>query len=654
MQKSILTEALNYSGLGYKLIALKPQGKSPLSADTSYKHATSDPATIRAWWGLFPDANVGIQPWESGFIVLDVDPKNGGLESLSILEKENGKINTRSVTTGSGGLHFYFLKPSHLVTNHLSIRPGLDLISNVNHVVAPPSIHASGGVYRWNSDSTEFLPAPEWLLKLLESPKQNQFISPASQIPRPDTTYGNLSRATQEFISGGAAAGTWNRRLFKAAIDYNEQGYSREQFVEDAEKITGHLDFKDIATIDSAFKAAPKYSPRVSNNEAVRELIGKCHQITDIADVNHQIFVDLTIGETHEIDPVLIKRILTKDEQSAYFKTNCITARIEYNPHLEGPLTIDEATGIHIYNQYRPPGWKSANFYHKQPLQVVTKLPAVMDRFLTHLTANHIESKEYLLDWISNSLRARNYTILTAIGEEGVGKGILGQVLEGLHGKDNFSLATDNIFKEKFNGKLENKTLVYVDEIALNNKQAHDRIKAVVNEALEIEKKGQDSVTRKNYASFYISSNNLDAIDIGSNDRRYSIIQLTDTKLVGTELINDINEILAPPTITEFALYLYGRKTSFNMLRPFRSARFEEVRSAGLSKWQEFLIEELLPENMGKTLPLKFIQEEIKLKCNLFEAPSRRRIEQLRNKFPEKFTIRNTNGKRVVVIAEAA
>jgi hypothetical protein len=197
------------------------------------------------------------------------------------------------------------------------------------------------------------------------------------------------------------------------------------------------------------------------------------------------------------------------------------------------------------------------------------------------------------------------------------------------------------VFKEKFNGKLQNRTLVYVDEISLTDKSSHDRVKAVVNGDLEIEKKGEDAVTSKNFASFYITSNHLDAIRIGPEDRRYSVIQLTETKLLETPLRSVINsEILNPVNLNNLAKYLYGRKVTHDMLKPFRSQRFDEMLSAGLNFWEEWFLEEFLPPYKGKAdIDMGFAQTEIENSGKLKYAPSRRKIEALQKRFPTRFLI---------------
>lgn len=81
---------------------------------------------------------------------------------------------------------------------------------------------------------------------------------------------GEVSKSTLEFISFGAKSGVWNERLFKAAIDLHEQGYSKEEAIELLTKATigfdGELDSKDLTTIDSAYNKEAEYSPRGSDN----------------------------------------------------------------------------------------------------------------------------------------------------------------------------------------------------------------------------------------------------------------------------------------------------------------------------------------------------------------------------------------------------
>ena len=88
-------------------------GKHPRTAH-GFLDATTDVNTVRAWWeDDFPLSNVGIRTGEeSGLVVLDVDPRHEGDESLRQLEAKYEPLpETPTALSGGGGRHFYFQHP---------------------------------------------------------------------------------------------------------------------------------------------------------------------------------------------------------------------------------------------------------------------------------------------------------------------------------------------------------------------------------------------------------------------------------------------------------------------------------------------------------------------------------------------------------------
>jgi hypothetical protein len=110
----------------------------------------------------------------SGTVVLDIDPRNGGEDSLAKLEERHGTLPaTLTAHTGGGGLHCFFRHPGHQkVPNRRDLGglPGLDLKGDAAYIIAPPSNHASGSRYSWdeatNRENTLLVPCPEFLLRL--------------------------------------------------------------------------------------------------------------------------------------------------------------------------------------------------------------------------------------------------------------------------------------------------------------------------------------------------------------------------------------------------------------------------------------------------------------------------------------------------------
>lgn len=119
--------------------------------------------------------NTGFGVLCSGFLVIDVDARNGGVDSFKRLCKDIPEAATAKfvVNTGSGGgsQHHYFRlsEPLPLVQSHKDY-PGLDFKSS-GYVIGAGSMHASGAQYEtekgFPQDVTE---APESLIALLKKP----------------------------------------------------------------------------------------------------------------------------------------------------------------------------------------------------------------------------------------------------------------------------------------------------------------------------------------------------------------------------------------------------------------------------------------------------------------------------------------------------
>ena len=156
--------------------------------------ATTDETQIQNWWNNYPQANVAIRTGaESGILVLDIDPRHGGNESLAKLGVDLSGV--PSVKTGGGGRHYYFSAPKDPVKNRANIRPGIDIRGANGYVLAPPSDHISGGVYEWETDIPDALPpVPEWLSELLSKPERPEQHN-AANVPQ-DAHQRLLRRAT--------------------------------------------------------------------------------------------------------------------------------------------------------------------------------------------------------------------------------------------------------------------------------------------------------------------------------------------------------------------------------------------------------------------------------------------------------------------------
>lgn len=143
-------------------------GKHPRTRQ-GWKDASSDPDVVRRWWTQYPDANIGLAPGLSGLVILDIDPRNGGGESLAAIEAEHGALTeTVRTVTGGAGWHYWFERPEGYETvRKMLLAEGVEVIGDSGYVVAPGSSHYSGRDYVWDAGAdpseTPFAPLPEWI-----------------------------------------------------------------------------------------------------------------------------------------------------------------------------------------------------------------------------------------------------------------------------------------------------------------------------------------------------------------------------------------------------------------------------------------------------------------------------------------------------------
>lgn len=106
-------------------------------------------------------------------LVIDIDKRNGGFESYERLKQETG-INFESVSdfvvsTGGGGLHIYFARPSGAYAGKLDAYRGIDFKSS-GFLVGAGSNHQSGSQYEYKKGfpDAELAQCPQVLLDMLE------------------------------------------------------------------------------------------------------------------------------------------------------------------------------------------------------------------------------------------------------------------------------------------------------------------------------------------------------------------------------------------------------------------------------------------------------------------------------------------------------
>jgi hypothetical protein len=227
--------------------------------------ASLDAQEIERWWSGWPAANIAARTGgDARYVVVDVDPKHGGDESLRDLDARHGGLPaTPAVSTGGGGFHYWFRAPDGATIRNSAgkLGPGLDIRAEGGYVLVPPSLHVSGEPYRWLTDShirdIAVAELPQWLVDLLQEPEH----------PAPAAT-----------VDGSISTGSRNNTLASLAGTMRHRGMSEPAMVaallkENEEKCDpplGEAEVTAIAHSVARYEPAPE-SPLRKNEESRRK-----------------------------------------------------------------------------------------------------------------------------------------------------------------------------------------------------------------------------------------------------------------------------------------------------------------------------------------------------------------------------------------------
>jgi hypothetical protein len=150
----------------------KSPAKHPIGklAPWGQNSASTDSSVITKWWTHYPQANIAVYLEPSELCAVDIDPRNGGLQTIEDIEAKHGLlVSELTQFTGGGGEHRIFQLPKNTSLPG-KLGSGVDLKVN-GYIMLEPSNHVSGGFYAWevSSDPRDGIyasPMPDWMRDL--------------------------------------------------------------------------------------------------------------------------------------------------------------------------------------------------------------------------------------------------------------------------------------------------------------------------------------------------------------------------------------------------------------------------------------------------------------------------------------------------------
>lgn len=215
--------ALRYVAMGWPVFPLAVQSKVPaIGGGSGVKEATTDTVKIEQWAQRYPRANIGLACGApSGFLVIDIDPRNGGNSALAALAAKGRSFPPcPAARTGGGGVHLFFRFDVRIANSKNKLGAGIDVKSTGGYVVGSPSFvkqkdGGGTGSYEWavEPESMALPRLPIWVSTLL---------APAPSPPLRDVIGMGKNRADSslrgltEFLAR-APSGERNNRLYWCA-----------------------------------------------------------------------------------------------------------------------------------------------------------------------------------------------------------------------------------------------------------------------------------------------------------------------------------------------------------------------------------------------------------------------------------------------------
>ena len=210
------------------------------------------------------------------------------------------------------------------------------------------------------------------------------------------------------------------------------------------------------------------------------------------------------------------------------------------------PFKLDEKLEKKYYNMFQG--------LRIQHLPINKDYPRI-NRILDHIKIVICNNDEYSYNWFLKYLCAilngrRTNVMIMIRGQEGCGKNILlNMIAYGLIG-DDYAIATSSPEKQffgNFNSLLQNRIFTLINEGQHGLRNCMDNIKDLITEdRINIEKKGIDAISLKNYNNFIGDTNNWNILNISSNDRRFVFFNCNN-EYAGNEdyfipLVNDLKD----------------------------------------------------------------------------------------------------------------
>ena len=464
-------------------------------------------------------------------LVLDIDARNGGLESAEKLADDCRLRIPKSVKT-PGGYHCYFQKSKYLKTvGGLKDYPGIDILTEGRQVVVVGS-RTEQGEYQTINGQIEFHPLPKDLAKIIQR-KENVEKNDESKIDEldvldclyrisPDVDYST-------WIKIGMAVKSWDsgQRGFELWARWSKDG---EKYKEgECEKKWRSFDGSGVSIGTLVHHAqSEKKKQRMSASETkdrwsewfYLKQIDRFICIRDGYPVTQNTFNREMAGE------VPVNKNGGRATAHKYSMDNLLVRSLDAMMYY--PLCNDKVVkvdGLTYFNRFDVDKIPSADMEMTQAGKSVVEL-----------VSNHIElifgSDAWIfVDWLAwqvQHIGRKLYWCPLVQSIEGLGKSFFRELLALVLGERNVGVISPDQLSGQFNSWAVNVAVNVLEELKLHGHNRYDAVNALkpltTNRRIMVNEKHIKQYHCLNITNYLALTNHRDCIPMQQDDRRYWVI----------------------------------------------------------------------------------------------------------------------------------
>jgi hypothetical protein len=197
---------------------------------------------------------------------------------------------------------------------------------------------------------------------------------------------------------------------------------------------------------------------------------------------------------------------------------NLPTFRLTHDPHYTGPRVDAENKRVNLFVRSKLEAEATSD----------TRPTPVIDKIINHVMGNETS---YFLNWLAFIVQYKTASGVGWVtqGVQGTGKGLLfNRIMRPILGYGNTIQVRTANFEDNYNGFLENRLLVGVDEVDIPESRREKLISGdmknyMTEPTITIRKMYSNAYEVPNHANFFFSSNKRNPVSVDTTDRRFNI-----------------------------------------------------------------------------------------------------------------------------------